>query len=296
MLKAVLKNLALLARAGAFYFAFALIAVGSFLLGHIVIPVLTLINPARTQMDNRLLVSAGARLYLQFLSTIGLLRVECRGLDPELLEEPLVFAANHPSLLDAVFFLSRFPNCVVIIKSELMNFSPYSRAAKAAGYIVNNGSTEIVDPLCDELKLGNPVVIFPEGTRTSFPDTRGEEALETWLNNIKFHRGAAAVSLRASVPIVPVLMNYSPEVLGRGQKWYQIPNKLCEASIDFFEPVFIPNSIYNQDSPSKRRELTERLEHFFKQYLAHGAKGEQSFGNFQPSAFHASLQADQGGR
>jgi 1-acyl-sn-glycerol-3-phosphate acyltransferase len=141
------------------------------------------------------------------------------------------------------------------------------------------------------------VVIFPEGTRTSFPETKNSEELQNWLGNMKFHRGAAAVSLRSSIPIVPVLIHYSPKVLGRGQKWYQIPTRLCRASIRFFEPVPSFSTSRNgaslegsQDTPSSRRELTEKLGDFFKGHITSQNLSMGEDKNFQPSEFHASFR------
>ena len=295
--KAIWQAIALFIRAVAIYAAFGLIAFGALMLGHILIPILTALNPKRSIADNRRLVSSGARIYLNLLKSLSLLSIEYQGLKESFKSQPLVFAANHPSLLDAVFFISRFPECVVIIKSKLMKFSPYAKAARAAGYIVNTGSSEIIGPLCSELKAGNPVVIFPEGTRTSFPETKNSEELQNWLGNMKFHRGAAAVSLRSSIPIVPVLIHYSPKVLGRGQKWYQIPTRLCRASIRFFEPVPSFSTSRNgaslegsQDTPSSRRELTEKLGDFFKGHITSQNLSMGEDKNFQPSEFHASFR------
>ncbi len=296
--KAIWQAMALFIRAIAFYIAFGLIAIGALLIGHVLIPILTTLNPQRSISDNRKLISSGARIYLNLLKNLGLLNIKCHGLKESFKGRPLVFAANHPSLLDVVFFISYFPECVVIIKSKLMKCSPYAKADKAAGYIVNTGSNEIVDPLCSELKAGNPVVIFPEGTRTSFPKTQSSGELQNWLENMKFHRGAAAVSLRSSFPIVPVLIDYKPKVLGRGQRWYQIPTKLCRASISFFEPVPTScsssngiNSEGHQDTPSSRRELTEKLEDFFKDHIITAQNLSLTEDkNFQPSKIHASFR------
>lgn len=288
MSQEVRNIIALSLRAFAFYLAFALIAAGALTLGNIIIPALTLLNPNRSKLENRKLLSTAASYYLNLLSASGLLEISCSGLSPEIKDKPLVFAANHPSLLDAVFFISRFPTCVVIIKSKLMRFSPYSQAARAAGYIVNSSSSEIITPLCDELYQGNPVVIFPEGTRTGFPEEANHKT-ETCLEDLKFHRGAAAVSLRSSTPIVPVLINYSPMVLGRGQSWHQVPNRLCKAKIKFFKPTSlgpVENSKLQDDTPASRRELTEKLEDFFKEWLTEWPQKSNSE-NFQRPTFHA---------
>jgi 1-acyl-sn-glycerol-3-phosphate acyltransferase len=43
-------------------------------------------------------------------------------------QPPVIIAPNHPSLLDAVMVISRLPNIVCIMKTELMNNLSCARA------------------------------------------------------------------------------------------------------------------------------------------------------------------------
>jgi 1-acyl-sn-glycerol-3-phosphate acyltransferase len=99
---------------------------------------------------------------------------------------------------------------------------------------------------CEEvLRGGEPLVIFPEGTRRSGP-------LVTDLFD-----GAAYVATRAGVPIVPVGIGNSEAAMGRGSKFL----RPVRVALVVGPPIF-PEAPVGDGSRVSRRavhELTERL-------------------------------------
>jgi 1-acyl-sn-glycerol-3-phosphate acyltransferase len=113
----------------------------------------------------RAMASGTFRGYLAVLRAVGVLRVDLSPLDA-LRGGPLVVAPNHPSLLDAVFVISRLPDSTCIMKAELWDNFFLGAGARMAGYIRNDTPRTMVRLAVDSLKQGGQLLVFPEGTRT----------------------------------------------------------------------------------------------------------------------------------
>jgi 1-acyl-sn-glycerol-3-phosphate acyltransferase len=114
----------------------------------------------------RAVAMAWFRLYLRILSACGAFRLDISELDALRGEGPLIIAPNHPSLLDAVLIISRVPDLVCIMKSELTGNLLYGGGARLAGYIGNDPLTRMIRHSVATLRGGNKLLLFPEGTRT----------------------------------------------------------------------------------------------------------------------------------
>lgn len=77
----------------------------------------------------------------------------------------------------------------------------------------------------ERLRAGRTVVLFPEGTRSP------RRALHP------FHRGAAHVALRAGVPLEPVAISCIPGMLGKGQPWWDVPERPGQFTIRVLDPI-----------------------------------------------------------
>jgi 1-acyl-sn-glycerol-3-phosphate acyltransferase len=116
---------------------------------------------------------------------------------------PLIVAANHPSLLDAVMIVSRLPNAVCVMKASLLDNLRFGAAARLARYIRNNAPLEMILNAREELRRGAQVVIFPEGTRTTnFP----VDACQSTVG---------LLARRSGVPVQTLLIEFSTPYLGK---------------------------------------------------------------------------------
>jgi 1-acyl-sn-glycerol-3-phosphate acyltransferase len=129
---------------------------------------------------------------------------------------PVVFAANHASHVDAPLMLTSVP---APWRSRLVvgAAADYFFATRAAGVLsalalgaipidrtrVNRRSADLATSLVDE---GWSLLIFPEGGRS--PDGWGQP----------FRGGAAFIAIRCGVPVVPVHLDGTGAILGRGMK------------------------------------------------------------------------------
>jgi 1-acyl-sn-glycerol-3-phosphate acyltransferase len=118
----------------------------------------------------RAMISWGFRLYLRILTVFCACRFDLDEIDRLRDQGPLIVAANHPSLLDAVMIVSRLPNAVCVMKAALMDNILFGAAARLAGYIRNDAGLDMILGAREELENGAHLVIFPEGSRTlNFP-------------------------------------------------------------------------------------------------------------------------------
>ncbi len=117
------------------------------------------------------------------------------------------------------------------------------------GFPVERGSADraALRAAEDVLTLGEPLVMFPEGTRREGPRLRRED----------LHDGPAFVSARSGVPIVPVGLGGTVKALPIGSK---IPRfHKCVAVVG--DPIYPPPKV---DGRVPRRVVSELSDQLFK--------------------------------
>lgn len=151
----------------------------------------------------RRMIMAGCRGYLACLSRIGACRFDLAALDSLRAQGPLIIAANHPSLLDAIMVLSRLPDVACIFKAPLMHNILFGPAARLARYIANDAPLGMIEQAVEELRRGSHLLIFPEGTRTRQPP----------INPCKGSLGL--IARRAAAPVQTLLIETDSAFLGK---------------------------------------------------------------------------------
>jgi len=147
---------------------------------------------------------------------------------------PFVMVANHPTLVDVCALTSINPEMCVIAKPKMTRSWFVGRALRAAGHIEAPrkggsafGGAAVITSALERLEQGFPVLIFPEGTRST-PGTVG-----------RLSRGAFEIAKRANVPIVGVVIHADPPTLCKGMRWYSLPKKTSMYTIKALPPVHI---------------------------------------------------------
>ena len=152
------------------------------------------------------------RGYLGFLGVFCACRFDLSELDRLRDDGPLILAANHPSLLDAVLILSRVPNTVCVMKTALMDNPLLGAAARLARFIRNDPPLTMFLEAGDELAAGARLLIFPEGTRTrDFP-----------LQSCQPSTGLLA--RRSKVAVQTLLIEFSTPYLGKHWPLFRRPD------------------------------------------------------------------------
>jgi 1-acyl-sn-glycerol-3-phosphate acyltransferase len=163
---------------------------------------------------------------------------ERRGLDrlADLLDAdpvaPVVFAANHHSHLDTPLVLTSLPEAWrdKVFVAAAADYFFRNRVTGAVSALVLNAipiertkvNRRSADDAAALIEQGWSLLIFPEGGRS--PDGWGQP----------FRGGAAYLSLRCGVPVVPIYLDGTGRILGKGMK---LP-KASRTVITFGSPMW----------------------------------------------------------
>lgn len=237
--------------------SFALFGIGGVLLRVLVFPVLGLLPGDLLQRRTRAraVVSWTFRVFVQFMFRTGVLTYEVEG--AERLGRPgQMVIANHPSLIDVVVLIAfiRDANCVV--KQSLWENPCMRGPIRAAQYISNSGSMDMLDEAAGALQSGETLIIFPEGTRT-VPGT-----------NPEFHRGAAAIAVRGAKVVTPVVISVTPTTLAKAEPWYSIPSRRFHFRLRVGEDIDPRQFTEQAPLPIASRKLNDHLHQHFMKELA----------------------------
>jgi 1-acyl-sn-glycerol-3-phosphate acyltransferase len=174
---------------------------------------LVLLAPFRQRLQRpvRSAIQGMFRAWVWWLEVTGLVRLEW-AVPASADAGPAVFVANHPSLLDATFILSRLPGALCIFKPAVLRNPLLAPAAKAAGYGAVDGGVDLIRDLAQKVAGGATLLIFPEGTRTR---------PKRFLNDLK--PGFALIARRAAAPVRILVVQTTRDLLPRGHPWWRLP-------------------------------------------------------------------------
>ena len=131
-------------------------------------------------------------------------------------------------------------------KDSIWKFAPIGWVLSALGaFPVTRGSAdrEALKRCIAVLEAGEPLVLFPEGTRQSGPIVQ------------PLFDGAAYVAVKAGVPIIPVGIGGSERVMPKGSK--MIYPRKCVLVVG--EPIFTPIDESGRVPRSAVKDVTSRL-------------------------------------
>jgi 1-acyl-sn-glycerol-3-phosphate acyltransferase len=153
------------------------------------------------------LIHRYARLWGRAALSANGVKVTVEGLEHLKREGPYVFMANHQGSYDIFALLSHLPyQFKWLAKKELFSIPLFGWAMSAAGYISidREGTRKTVEAMNEaarKIRNGMSVVIFPEGSRS--PDGSIQP----------FKKGGFTLAIKSSVPIVPVAITGSREIM-----------------------------------------------------------------------------------
>ena len=240
--------------------SFAAFGIGGLLLRVLVFPLLQLVVRER----QRRIAAARTIIRLAFRGFVGLMRglgvLDYEFIGRERLERGgQLILANHPTLIDTIFLMAFVKRADCIVKSHLWNNPFTSGPVRAAGYISNESGAELVDACIASLRAGNNLIIFPEGTRTPAGGA------------ISLKRGAANIAVRGARAVTPVVIGCQPPTLGKGDKWWRVPDRFVQFRLEVKDDIEIARFIEGGASEVMAvRHLTDHLQQFFTgEYQGH---------------------------
>ena len=158
-------------------------------------------------------IMGGFRLYSWSLSLTGTYRLDMRAVDTLRGEGAMILAPNHPSLIDALLILTRHPNLVCVMKSELMNNVFLGSGSRLARYVRNDSSRQMVKESVAHLREGGVLLLFPEGTRTT------QDPINSFLVG-----SVGLIAKHAQVPVQTLLIETDSPFLSKGWPLFKRPS------------------------------------------------------------------------
>jgi 1-acyl-sn-glycerol-3-phosphate acyltransferase len=159
---------------------------------------------------------------------IPIWKISIEGREKASRDTTYVIISNHQSMLDILLIDCLRFRFKWISKIENMKVPVLGWYLRMAGYLtVDRGNEESKAELLEKalicLKKGNSIMIFPEGTRS----VNGEIGF--------FKRGAFLLALQAGVPLLPVLIDGTSEILPKHGLKFRSGYKV---HIRVLDPVF----------------------------------------------------------
>lgn len=174
-----------------------------------------------------LLIGKGVMYLGKFI--LGL-KVQVRGRENVEKDKPYVFMANHLSFLDGPLLFMVIPQPVrVILKKGIFQIPVVGVAMSLVGFVPVDrkgirGGKRSIDRATRRIKQkGHSFLIFPEGTRSRDGKIQS------------FRRGGFFLAVNSQVPIVPVTIKGTYELMPKGKFWA----KKGKIQVIFHPPVSV---------------------------------------------------------
>ncbi len=164
---------------------------------------------------------------------------------------PCVYVVNHQSMADVVAVMGLFTQYKFVSKETLFDLPIVGWTMKMLKYIrVERGKPHSMHQMVEEcrawIRKGVPVLIFPEGTYSADPKKL-----------LPFKRGAFMVALEEKVPLVPVFLRGTTELIHEDGPWMSARARI---TVEVQEPV-LPLEGETDDA------LTSRVRRLFAEKL-----------------------------
>lgn len=206
-------------------------------------------DPSARKRAARKVIQVSFALFIRFLVFLRIMELHVQGAE-KLNDQPRLLCPSHPTLIDVVILMSLVKNASCIVKASLKDSFALRAPIMAAGFVTNDSGPELVDTCAKALREGDSLIIFPEGTRT-------RPGVAPHLQH-----GAAATSLAADTPIIPIRITCEPPALMKGVPWYHVPPRKMRFTVQVLENIDqCPYSemLKSEGRPIAVRRLTQRL-------------------------------------
>lgn len=254
MAQALIRKLAYVWRLFGTAVSFSVFGIGGLILWCVIFPVTALLPGARRQKIARSqrILHYSFIVFIGLMHRIGIMTYEVNGL--EKLNRPgQLIVANHPTLVDIVFLISRIKEVNCIVKDSLWR-NPFMRGPILnCGFISNGDPEKMIAECVAWLKSGGTMIIFPEGTR-SVPG-----------KPYRFQRGAGAIALLADIIVTPVTLTCYPSTLTKAEAWYEIPERRFHLAMHVGDDINLQEFTKIEPKSIAVRRFNRYLQDYFSQ-------------------------------
>ncbi len=192
-----------------------------------------------------------SRMHARGSLAIGGVELKVEGLDRVDFSRSYIYVSNHASLFDIPAVIAGIPDQIrIVYKKELEKIPIFGWGLKfGKTYIsIDRGrgqdAVQSLEEAVNKIRSGASVILFAEGTRT----TDGKVQ--------PFKRGPFNLAMRAGVPIVPVTLNGSFEVMPR-HSWRIRPGVI---RLVLAEPVPVPKANGKETEIALRDQVHDIIE------------------------------------
>lgn len=229
----------------------------SLLVSVLVVPANRLLTnrPEERRARMRSLTRCWFKLFLGLMKRVGVVGgVNVAGTPDFGRDEARLIVANHPTLIDVIAALSRLPQVVCVVKTEIWESPFMGRIVKACGYIPNRSALSVYERTRQELEDGRSVLFFPEGTRSPAHGIRS------------FSRVVGQIAVSTECRVVPLTIECNVSTLRKDQAWYDVPPEPLEMTLTF-RSFRYRGSSRNGSVRKRSRDYTRTLETFYRHWL-----------------------------
>jgi 1-acyl-sn-glycerol-3-phosphate acyltransferase len=192
---------------------------------------------------------AAAHYWARLLGFFSGIKVETLGLENIPRDQPVILVANHQGAADIPILLGYLPvRFRFAIKKELFSLPIFGWYLRRAGYFpvdrqVILSAYKTVEQIVEIIKLGESVMVFPEGTR-SRDGSLG-----------KFKRGSLMAALRSGAPIIPLAISGSYNIMPR-HTYLINPSKV---KLSAGKPIYIKDENEYEQKVEEARDSIAKL-------------------------------------
>ena len=190
------------------------------------------------------------RLFAWMIRGAHLVYPDLKALDVLRDQKGIIIAPNHITALDALFVISRLPNVVCIMKSELWDSPVFGGGSRLAGYLRNDMTSAMFRKASEELQAGEQLLIFPEGTRGS------ERPVSP------FKGGVGIIAQHSGAPVQTVLFESNTRYLGKGWSVWKLPKWPMVYRVRLGQR-------FSLEKNGNVKEFVEKLEEYYSRELEH---------------------------
>jgi 1-acyl-sn-glycerol-3-phosphate acyltransferase len=191
-------------------------------------------------------IMTGFSIYAWVLTVTRTYHLDLRAIDSLRGGPPLILAPNHPCLIDALLILTRHPNIVCVMKSELMRNVFLGSGSRLARYVRNDSSRQMVKESVAHLRNGGVLLLFPEGTRTT------QQPINSLVGSV------GLIAKHANVPVQTLVIETDSPYLSKGWPLFRRPEL----------PIIYRVRLGKRfDPPSDVAAFTAELDRYYRQAL-----------------------------
>jgi 1-acyl-sn-glycerol-3-phosphate acyltransferase len=159
----------------------------------------------------------------------------------EKFKKPAVMIANHQSFLDILAMTMLHPKAVLLTNKWVWNSPVFGAVVRMADfYPVIEGAENSIELMRDRVKEGYSIVVFPEGTRTSYPPMK------------RFHKGAFYLAHELDIDIVPILLHGTGYTMTKGD--YLLKNGTL--TVQYLPRISVTDKSWGEGYAARTKTIT----------------------------------------